>query len=163
PARFAVALGSNGTIPDERRRAILERAVVGRPTDLTILMALAYTFPINQAEGAGDRLRWLQAAVAAQPRNAAAHNSLGVALRDKGQWEAAIAEYKRAAQLDPKYALAHHNLGVALADKSQWDDAIAESTEAIQLDAKLAPAHTNLGLALYGKGQLDKAIAEYNE
>ena len=46
-------------------------------------MTVGGTYRINQQEGANERLRWYQAAVAAAPAMPAAHNSLGIALRDK--------------------------------------------------------------------------------
>ena len=48
------------------------------------------------------------------PNNAAAHASLGVALRNKGDLDGAIAEYREALRLNPNNAEAHDNLGSAL-------------------------------------------------
>ena len=49
---------------------------------LGLLMTLGSTYPINQEEGANERLRWAQAAVAAAPANTVAHTILGLALHD---------------------------------------------------------------------------------
>jgi len=46
--------------------------------------------------------------------NAETHYSLGNALAEKGQYDAAIAEYREAIRLKPHYAEAHNNLGMAL-------------------------------------------------
>jgi superkiller protein 3 len=122
-------------------------------------MTLGRTYPINRQDGADERLRWYQAAVAAAPGNSAAHTSLGVTLRDKGQLDDAIDCFQKAIVLDPKHAMAHNNLGFALKDKGQLDAAIACCQKAIALDPKLAVAHNNLGVALKDKGQVDEAIA----
>jgi tetratricopeptide (TPR) repeat protein len=159
PASFAAFLGESGAVAVERKRQLLQAALAHRPGDLHLLMTLGGTYPINQKDGADERLRWFQAAVAAAPKNTAAHNNLGLALDDKGQWDAAIACYQKAIELDPKYALAHMNLGVTLSRKGQLDAAIACHKKAIELDPKDALAHYNLGWALAGKGQLDAAIA----
>jgi superkiller protein 3 len=143
----------------ERRRRLLEAAVGRRPGDLGLLMTLGGTYPANQREGADEQVRWYQAAVAAAPANAAAHNGLGVALRDKKDLAGAEAAFRKAIELDPKLAMAHSNLGVALGDMGRVDEAIARYRKAIALDPKLANAHSNLGEALRGKGKVEEAIA----
>ena len=80
PPGFVAFLGESGAIPVERRRQLLQAAVSRRPGDLGLLMTLGNTYPINQQDGANERLRWFQAAVAAAPANVVAHMSLGVAL-----------------------------------------------------------------------------------
>jgi tetratricopeptide (TPR) repeat protein len=148
PSRFAVALGSVGFVPAEGRRPVLEKAAVRRPSDLTVLMGLGYTYPINQPEGATQRTRWFQAAVAASPRNIAAHNSLGIALKAQGDLAGAVAAYREAIRLDPKLATAHYNLGIALAAQRDLPGAVAEFKDSIRLDPTNAPAHNNLAHVL---------------
>ena len=63
--------------------------------------------------------------------------NLGTALQAKNQLDEAIAEYRKAIELDPKYAPAHYNLGNALRAKNQLDEAIAEYKKAIDLQADL--------------------------
>lgn len=54
----------------------------------------------------------LEQAVATNARNPYAHNMLGLALREQGNFEQAKQHYQTAIQLDPLYARAHFNLGV---------------------------------------------------
>ena len=75
----------------------------------------------------------------------------------------AIAEYRKALEIQPDYAHAHYRLGIALKDKGQLDEAIAEFRKALQIQPDDAAAHNNLGFALQDKGQLDEAIAEYRK
>jgi tetratricopeptide (TPR) repeat protein len=163
PPGFAAFLGNSSAIAVERRRQLLEAAVSRRSGNLGLLMSLSMTYPIDQKDGANERLRWLQAAIAAAPGNTAAHNGLGVALDQKGKVEEAIACYHKAIALNPKLAAAHSNLGLALKGKGKVDEAIACWRKAIALDPKLAKAHSNLGAALYGKGKVDEAIACYRK
>ena len=163
PPGFAAFLGENWVIPVERRRQLLQAAVSQRSGDLGLLMTLGSIYPINQKAGADERLRWYQAAVAAAPANVAAHNDLGIALRDKGHVDEAIACFKKAIELDSKDAYAHNNLGNALHDKGHVDEAIACFKKAIELNPKSAIAHNTLGVALREKGQLDEAIACFNK
>jgi eukaryotic-like serine/threonine-protein kinase len=102
-------------------------------------------------------------AVALRSDASAAHNNLGLALYYRNQLDDAIAEYRRAIDLDLKYAPAHNNLGLALAAKQQLDKAIAEFKRAIDLDPKIAMPHYNLGSALQDRGQLDDAAAAYHD
>jgi tetratricopeptide (TPR) repeat protein len=162
PPGFAAFLGVFREIKVERRRQLLQAALSRRSGDLGLLMTLGSTY-VNREDGADERLRWYQAAVAAAPTNAAAHTSLGNALGRKGQLDGAIACYKKAIALDRKFANAHFNLGVALGRKGQLDEAIASYRQAIALDPKFALAHVNLGVALRDKGQLDEAIASYRK
>ena len=102
PPGFVAFLGQSGAISVERRRQLLQAAVIRRSGDLGLLMTLGSTYPIDQEDGANQRLRWFQAAVAAAPANVAAHVNLGLALGDKGQLDEAIACYRKAIELDPK-------------------------------------------------------------
>jgi tetratricopeptide (TPR) repeat protein len=143
----------------ERRRQLLAAALRNRPGDVGLLMTLGWSYPLNRADGADERLRWYQAAIAAAPSMPSAQNLLGAALRDKGDLAGAVAAFRKAIELDPTMTAHHNNLGSALADKGQVDEAIACWRKAIALDPTNARAHTNLGIALYVKGQVDEAIA----
>src|SRR5262249_53674769 len=92
-----------------------------------------------------------------------AHNNLGIALKDKGDLDGAIACYRQALRLDPQFALAHTNLGAALKDKGDLNGAIACHRRALRLDPRFARAHINLGAALWAQGNRDVAIAYYRQ
>jgi tetratricopeptide (TPR) repeat protein/serine/threonine protein kinase len=163
PARYAAVLGHLGWIPRERRRAVLQSALRARPGDLGLLLMMAQSYP-SRPKWAAERVRWLQAAVAAHPENAAVHNNLGIALDDMKDLDGAIAEYREAIRLDPKHAAIHrNNLGATLVRKKDLDSAIAEYREAIRLAPKYTLALTNWGRALARKGDLDGAIAKHSE
>jgi len=57
----------------------------------------------------------LQNAISRYPNHAYAHNLLGIALREQGQFKSAKASYMKALSIDKNYAKAHYNLAV-LAD-----------------------------------------------
>ncbi len=84
-------------------------------------------------------------------------------LANKGQWDEAIACFKKAIELDPKNGLAWENLGLVRRAKGQLDDAIACLKKAIELDPKRVVAWDNLGGARRSKGQWDEAIACYKK
>jgi tetratricopeptide (TPR) repeat protein len=127
-------------------------------------MALGLSYPLNRAEGAGERVRWYQAALAAHPGNLAVLNNLGIALLDQGKPDRALATLDEAVRLDSNFAMAHYNRGLVLAARGKVDEAIAAYRDAARLDPEFADAHYNLGLILrHEKGNVDGAIAAHQE
>ncbi|MBA7497165.1 Photosystem I assembly protein Ycf3 [subsurface metagenome] len=88
----------------------------------------------------------------------ALHIFKGVDYGLKGMYDEAIAEYKRAIEINPNYAEAHGNLGVAYAAKGMYDEAIAEYKRAIGINPNYAEAHNNLAVAYYYKEDYSLAI-----
>lgn len=91
---------------------------------LIMLQSLSSRYPmlsgpfVNQGivylkqEKYGDAEDVLREALKVNEQNPYAHNSLGVALREQGDFEQAKTHYQRAIELDPRYARAHFNMGV---------------------------------------------------
>jgi tetratricopeptide (TPR) repeat protein/serine/threonine protein kinase len=169
PARFAAILGLFEVVPPARRRAVLQSALRARPGDLDLLMELGHSYPAewHDREGVRERVRWFQAAVATQPRSGAAHNALGGALRDKGDLDEAIAEFRKAVELGPKNVEGHYNLGNALlkdkGNKASRDEALVSLRTAVKLAPNSSAAHTSLGFALLEKRNSDEGIAEFRK
>jgi len=92
-----------------------------------------------------------------------AHDSLGIALSQKGQVEEAIAQLQSALDINPNYVDAHNNLGAILYKRGQVDEAIAQYQMALEFSPINADAHNNLGSAFLQKGQLDEAMIEYQK
>jgi serine/threonine protein kinase/Tfp pilus assembly protein PilF len=157
PPWFAATLGRLDVLPADRRRVVLESALRTKPGDLHLLMALGGSYRSTQPEGAGERVRWYQAAVAVHPENLAARTNLGLALMYQGNLDAAIACFREIIRLDPKFALAHNNVGWILQLQGKTDEAIAAYRDAIRADRELALAHGNLGAVLMNKRHLDAA------
>jgi tetratricopeptide (TPR) repeat protein len=152
PAGFVAFIGESPVIAVARRRQLLQAAVSRRPGDLGLLMSLAGCYPIDQKESAGEKVRWLQAAVTAAPANPVTHNNLGNALKQKGQVDEAIASFRNAIRLDPRFASAHLNLGNALHQKGDLDGAIACFRKALHLQSDLTAGKKALDAALKDKG-----------
>jgi tetratricopeptide (TPR) repeat protein len=163
PPGFVAFLGENQAIAVERRRQLLQAALSQRPGDLGLLMTLGDTYLADRKERADQQLRWYQAAVAAAPANAAAHNNLGLVLHGQGKVEEAIACLRKVIALDPKLAAPHSNLGQVLVARGQLDEAIACFKKAIEIAPTGAIGHYNLGRALHLKGQVEEAIACYHK
>ena len=72
------------------------------------------------------------------PNDDEAHNNLGIALGNKGDWDGEIAEEREALRLNPNNDVAHNNLGVALEQKGDRRGALEEYRAAYMLDPKNA-------------------------
>jgi protein O-mannosyl-transferase len=91
------------------------------------------------------------------------HYNLGNALLQKGGFDDAVAEYRKALEINPNYLEAHGNLGLALFQKGEVDDAVAQYQKALEINAGYVQGYYNLGVALFQKGQLDGAIAQFQK
>ena len=92
-----------------------------------------------------------------------AHNNLGLFYYEKGRFNEAIKEYRKALIINPYYHLAHCNLGAVYGEKGMLDEAISEWNRALAINPKSVVAHYNLGMAYYKKGRLDEATFEYKQ
>jgi tetratricopeptide (TPR) repeat protein len=86
------------------------------------------------------------------------HRQQAMDLGRAGRTDEAIAQMRKAVELDRRNAEAHAMLGALLDDKGQVDETIACWRKAIELDPKNAKTHDNLGVLLHGKGQVEEAI-----
>jgi len=82
-----------------------------------------------------------------------------MALQQKGQYQASIAEWKKALKINPADASARNSLGMALVETGRVDEAITEFRRAIELKPSFIQAHCGLGSALAMRGDTAEAIA----
>ncbi len=136
------------------RRAIeLDDASAEGHTALGQLLLFDFKFAESEHE--------FRRAIELNPNYATAHhwfgNSLFVTL---GRFDEAIAEGKRAVELDPLSLIINADLGSTLMIARRYDEAIAQLRRTLKLDPNFAYAHWNLGEALYLESDLPGAIAE---
>lgn len=96
------------------------------------------------------------------PNNAKNHVDLGYRMYQKGQYNEALAEYKKATQLDGKNFSAYLNLGLAYQHVGKNDLAISSLNTAIDLQPKGFEAHYYLGKAYYATGKYEQAVQEFS-
>ncbi len=158
---LGIALRRRGA--SQQALALIRQAQRNYPGDFWVNYELGYQLrEVGPAHG-DEAIRFFTAALALRPGSATVHNSLGVALGDRGRFEEAIAEYQEAIRLKKDYANAYNNLGVALWARGRQEEAIEKYQEALRLQMDLADAHNNLGNALRARGRLQEAIAEFEE
>jgi tetratricopeptide (TPR) repeat protein len=106
-------------------------------------------------------VEWIEAAVAVDSRQAAAHNNLGNALDSLNRPEEAIESFDKAIALQPNDAEAHNNRGAAFRRLGQAQAAIESYDQAIALKPDHAQAWYNRGNALRSMGRLQAALDSY--
>ena len=86
-----------------------------------------------------------------------------IELMQKGKFEDAIPQWRKAVEMNPDDSRAHFNLAHSLNERGQIDEAIVEYRKAIDLEPENASLYANLGLALAHREQMDEAIAAYRK
>jgi tetratricopeptide (TPR) repeat protein len=79
-------------------------------------------------------------------------------LQKKGENAAALAEWKKALEMDPNDARANNGIAVALSVAGNSDEAITYFRKATEINSDFFEALYNLGLELVKRNQLDAAI-----
>jgi TolB-like protein/Flp pilus assembly protein TadD len=108
--------------------------------------------------------REFERAIELNPNYAFAHYSFGyTVLPALGEFDRAIAELRRAVDLDPFSVIINANLGYGYVVARRYPDAIVQLRKTLELDPNFGPTHRSLGEALELSGQLEQAIAEYEK
>jgi tetratricopeptide (TPR) repeat protein len=90
------------------------------------------------------------------------HFNLANELRERGDLDAAVAQYAASIRTNPTFAEAYSNAGPILVGQGRVDEAIASYAAALKLKPDLAEAHNNLGILLAQTGRTDEAIVEFS-
>src|SRR5260370_14941155 len=82
----------------------------------------------------------------------------GRAYKARGDANAAVRAFEKAAALDPKSAEVEDEIGFLLAATNRQSEAIPHFEKAVQLDPAFAPAHYHLGVAYWLAKGPDRSI-----
>ena len=93
------------------------------------------------------------------PLSARQHNDLGVAYEQRGDYDLAMREYWRAAELDRDWAVPLVNLGNVHASQSDWPAAVASYEEALMINSDSVEAMNNLAWALVQAARPAEALS----
>ena len=125
---------------------------------LGLLLATLSTSGINLRESK----REFERAIALNPNYAPAHHWYGFGvLLPLGEFDRAIAEVKRALELDPFSAVMNANIGFCYLYARRYPEAIAQFRKTTELDPSSPAPHLGLGEAYELSGQREQAITEY--
>jgi protein O-mannosyl-transferase len=97
------------------------------------------------------------------PLNYVVQNNLGLALEERGHFDAALHHYQKALEIYPGDLPALNGIGLVLLGKGQLDEAIRHYTAIIKKHPRFATAYVNIGMAHSRKGQLAEAIRYYTQ
>src|SRR6266496_4031539 len=126
-------------------------------TSLAIAIWL-YDFDFSQAN------REFLRAIELNPNYAIAHQQYGnITLSALGRFDDAIAEGKRAVELDPLSLVINTDLGSNYCYARRYDEAIAQLRKTLEMDPGFYIAHVVLAQPLEMKGARDAAIVEWQK
>jgi protein O-mannosyl-transferase len=102
---------------------------------------------------------YCRAVLAENPHAWSLQSNLGVVLKQRGQFEQAIACHRQALRDNPRFMQAHNNLGNALSATSNWREAEAEFLSALQLSPSNSEVLGNLAQSYFRQGKMGEALA----
>jgi tetratricopeptide (TPR) repeat protein len=146
---------------DAAEKFQVSKKIIAMSAGLILAICLALTH--NQLNYWRDDISLFSRAIAVTAHNETGHLNLGVALEKAGRKTEAMAEYRKALQIEPKHADTHNNLANLLDDSGHPDEAQAEYLTALQIDPHYVAAHNNFGTLLVKLGRFDEAMKHYAE
>ena len=95
---------------------------------------------------ADEALSECEKALELDPRNARAHNTLGVAYEKRNLMDEAVNSFREAVALNPNFAVAYNNLGLAYLKQDLFFEAISEFHTALEINPIYSEVQSNLAL-----------------
>jgi hypothetical protein len=143
-----------------------EKSKTAKNTALALFMTLIAIYSLrtvirNEDWRTPERL-W-RATLKASPLSPRAHNNMGDVYLRAGNMTAAVAEFKKATELNPNYASAYHNLANAYYSLGSLKEATRYYQKALTCDPGLFESHYNLGIIYINVGDFDKALEELDK
>ncbi len=102
-------------------------------------------------------------AIACGADGAVVQHNLGNDLAVRGQYDEAVAHYRREIEFDPRSSGAHNSLAAVLMQQGKFDEAVANSRISVDLDPDNSVNRSNLAFALFRQGNIDEAIEQYQQ
>jgi TolB-like protein/Tfp pilus assembly protein PilF len=137
-----------------RRAVELDDTLAEAHTSLAQVLIEEWNLPESDRE--------IQRAIALNPNYPTAHHWYGCNnLLVTGRFDEAIAEGKRAQELDPLSLIINADLGYDYIYARRYDQAIEQLRKTIEMDQSFYYAHRLLGQAYELKGSFPEAFAEY--
>ena len=103
----------------------------------------------------------VDALVADYPEEAGAYFGRALIQDSLGEYDAAVADYSRAIELDPTYYDAYVNRGLIYMTQGKVEESIANYTRAIEISPDYALSFNNRGYSYAQIGNYDAALADY--
>lgn len=159
-----IVLGDQGNAPAgealPRARAAALRALQIDPSLAEAQASLAMVRGVYDWDWPGAE-QGFRRAIDLNPSYATAHHWYAHLLRAIGRFEEAVAETRRAQELDPLSLIINSNVGSALFYAGRYGEAAAQYRRTIEMNPDWAPAHWGLGRTLRKLGRVPEALAEH--
>lgn len=156
----AAAYGEPSARLMARARDAAEQALRLDPSDAEVQTTLGFVrFRIDWDWPAAEEA--FARACELSPGYAPAHHRLALLLSALGRHDEAVAEIRRAHELDPLSLIIGTAMGRVLHFQRRYGDAIAQCRRTLDMDATFVQAHLDLGMAYAAQGRHDEAIAEF--
>jgi tetratricopeptide (TPR) repeat protein len=97
------------------------------------------------------------------PQKARPHLNLGIAYKNAGFVEKAMAQCRESFRVDPNYSRGQCNLGAMLFEQGKVEEALKELEEAAKKTSSLPELHNNLGIVYRQKGRTFDAIRSFKK
>lgn len=133
------------------------RATALAPRDARLQLALGSALLAGDAQAA---LAAFDAAIAADPSLAPAHNNAGLALKRLGRFDEAADRFAAAVAIAPDYGAAAFNLGNMLSVQGRMNEAEPWLRRAVEMSPALGHARLALANVLRETGRHEAALAE---
>jgi TolB-like protein/Tfp pilus assembly protein PilF len=105
--------------------------------------------------------RQFQRAISLNPNYATAHQWRAENLSGLGRVDEALAEARRALEIEPFSPIMNRIYGDCLVDARRFDEAIEQYRKTLEIDPNFLTTHYFLARAFEAKGRHDQAVAEY--
>jgi len=132
-------------------------------TFMVIILVFCATLTYARNNTWRDEVTLWNDAIEKAPRKVRPYNNRGRAYGNRGEYDKAMNDFRRAIDLNPRCAEAYYNLGLVLALKGDNDRAIENYDQALKLYPNYAAAYNNRGLVLANKKEFDRAIKDYGQ
>lgn len=132
----------------------------GRAVAAVVLVALAAR-TYDQLGVWRDSFTLFDHAIRVTENSYLAYNNRGLAAYRAGRVDDAIADYRRALEINAAYSDANNNLGYALAQQGRATEALPFVRAALAAKPDHVEIRNNLGNVLSDLGQIDEAIGHY--
>ncbi len=140
--------------PNQWRKYIFNELIMNKNLSNSTFKDKSY---INTFDESEDKYK---KAIELNPKDAEAHNNLGILYYNQNKFIEAEYEIKKAIRLDSNDAGAHNNLGALYYNQNKFIEAEYEYKKAIELNPNHAGAHNNLGGLYYTQKKFKEAEYE---
>lgn len=145
---------------------ILEKGLKSNPGDVNLMSKLGII--MAEANQPGKAIELLEYCIKIESFDPEIYNFLGVAYYKKVNFPAALANYRKALELDQNYASVFNNIGslylvvyMKNKDEESYRLALENFDRALQIDPRLFAAYNGRGAAFKFKHQNDEAIKNW--